>query len=59
MKNDAAGENLEAKWQACLKAANWLKRSYEHSPQPPFLSLPDADWDQLEALSGRFARACP
>ena len=56
MKRDTAGENLEATWQSCLRATKWLERSYQHSPRPPFLSLTDAEWDQLEALSGRFAR---
>lgn len=56
MKRDAAGDHLNATWQACLGARNWLQRSYELSPRPPFLSLAHADWDQLEALAGRFAR---
>jgi len=56
MKGGAARDHLEATWQVCDRAAHWLKRSYEHSPQPPFTTLSDAEWDQLEALSGRFAR---
>ncbi len=56
MKSGAAREHLVETWESCVRAAIWLKRSYEHSPQPPFTAASDDEWDQLEALSGRFAR---
>jgi len=52
----ASRENLVATWQTCLRASIWLKRSYELAPRPPFTAPSAEEWDQLEAMSGRFAR---
>jgi hypothetical protein len=54
--NNAAHEHLVETWYSCRKAATWLERSHRHSPVPPFAKASDAEWDQLEALAGRFAR---
>ena len=54
--SELAREHLMATWQSCQQAVNWLERSYKKSPVPPYESVEADDWDQLEALSGRFGR---
>lgn len=54
--NNAAHEHLVETWYSCRNTATWLERSHRHSPLPPFAKALDAEWDQLEALAGRFAR---
>jgi len=43
-------------WKTCQNAVSWLERSCTNSPVPPYDSLKENEWDQLEALAGRFAR---
>lgn len=54
--SDLARDHLVDTWQTCQHAVKWLKRSYEKSPTPPYEDVGLDDWDQLEALSGRFGR---
>ena len=56
MMSKLARANLIDTWQNCQQAVNWLERSYEKSPSPPYEDVGPDDWDQLEALSGRFGR---
>jgi len=55
-KSNATQEVLVESWRSCERARAWVERSYKNSPAPPYESLNEEDWDQLEALSGRFAR---
>lgn len=48
--------NLMETWRNCQQAVQWLERSYKNSPSPPYEDVEADDWDQLEALSGRFGR---
>ncbi len=54
--SDPAHAHLLDTWESCQQAAAWLRRSYGKSPKPPYEEVSEDDWDQLEALSGRFAR---
>jgi len=54
--SDPAHAHLLDTWESCQQAVTWLRRSYEKSPEPPYEDVSADDWDQLEALSGRFAR---
>ncbi len=54
--SDLSREHLIDTWQTCQHAVEWLKRSYGKSPNPPYEDVSADDWDQLEALSGRFGR---
>ena len=54
--SDPARAHLLETWQTCQQAAAWLRRSFDKSPLPPYVEVNENDWDQLEALSGRFAR---
>lgn len=54
--NELAREHTMDTWQNCQQAVNWLERSYQKSPSPPYEDVEADDWDQLEALSGRFGR---
>lgn len=54
--SDLARAHLLDTWQSCQQAITWLNRSYEKSPPPPYEKVNPDDWDQLEALAGRFAR---
>ena len=54
--SDPARAHLLETWQTCQHAAAWLRRSFDKSPLPPYVEVNENDWDQLEALSGRFAR---
>jgi uncharacterized protein YutE (UPF0331/DUF86 family) len=56
MMSDLAREHLIDTWQTCQHAVKWLERSYDKSPSPPYENVGADDWDQLEALSGRFGR---
>jgi len=54
--SDLAYEHLVDTWQTCQHSVRWLKRSYDKSPAPPYEDVDADEWDQLEALSGRFGR---
>lgn len=55
--SEASKEHLLEVWRISLEAQAWLRRSYGNSPKPPYLpDMPAEDWDQLEALAGRYAR---
>jgi hypothetical protein len=54
--SDPALAHLLETWQSCQQAVAWLRRSFGKSPEPPYAEVSADDWDQLEALSGRFAR---
>jgi hypothetical protein len=54
--SDPARAHLLETWQSCQQAVTWLRRSFDKSPLPPYEEVSADDWDQLEALSGRFAR---
>ena len=54
--SDPARAHLLETWQSCQQAVAWLRRSFDKSPLPPYEEVSADDWDQLEALSGRFAR---
>lgn len=54
--SELAREHLMETWQTCRQAVDWLERSYRKSPTPSYESVGADDWDQLEALSGRFGR---
>jgi hypothetical protein len=54
--SDPAHAHLLDTWESCQQAVAWLRRSFEKSPEPPYEDVSADDWDQLEALSGRFAR---
>jgi hypothetical protein len=54
--SELAHEHLMDTWQNCQQAVHWLERSYKKSPSPPYEDVEADDWDQLEALSGRFGR---
>ena len=54
--SDPARAHLLETWQSCQQAVAWLRRSFDKSPLPPYAEVSADDWDQLEALSGRFAR---
>ena len=54
--SNSARDNLHETWRVCRQALGWLIRSHEKSPTPPYGNLNEDDWDQLEALAGRFAR---
>jgi hypothetical protein len=54
--SDPAHAHLLDTWASCQQAVAWLQRSFERSTEPPYENVCADDWDQLEALSGRFAR---
>lgn len=54
--NPAPLDYLLECWQSTERALRWLERSYRLSPQPPYEKASEEEWDQLEALSGRYAR---
>ena len=54
--SDPAHAHLLDTWESCQQAVAWLRRSFEKSPELPYEDVSADDWDQLEALSGRFAR---
>lgn len=54
--SDLAHAHLLETWESCQQARGWLHRSFEKSTEPPYEGVSADDWDQLEALSGRFAR---
>ncbi len=52
----ASREYLLECWGSTERALRWLERSYRLASRPPYETASEEDWDQLEALSGRFAR---